>query len=61
MFKSRSQQKYFAAMVKRGDISEETYKEWLEATRGKDIPERVEKKTSLKQKVSKLKYVREIK
>ena len=44
-FKSKAQMRKFAAMVRRGEMSEKTYKEWAAKTRSVErLPERVGRK-----------------
>lgn len=44
-FRSKAQIRKFGAMVRRGEISKEKFREWLEETPNiKKLPERVRKK-----------------
>ncbi len=44
-FRSKAQVRKFGAMVKRGEMSKEKFREWLEETPNvKKLPERVRKK-----------------
>ena len=45
-FRSQLQKEKFKRMVKSGEISEETYKEWEKATGSKPLPQRVKRKPS---------------
>ena len=48
-FKSRSQLRKFGALVNRGEMSEATFKRWLEETKNvKKLPEKVKKKKKRK-------------
>lgn len=40
-YKSDAQRRKFHAMLKRGEISAETVQEYDEASKGKDLPERI--------------------
>lgn len=45
-FKSKTQLRKFAAMVKSGEMSREEFQEWLRETKNiKSLPERVSKKS----------------
>ncbi len=44
-FRSKSQLRKFGALVNRGEMSEATFKRWLEETKNvKKLPEKVKKK-----------------
>lgn len=45
-FKSEAQRRLFFAKHRRGEISKKTLDEWQDETRGKKLPERVEKKAA---------------
>jgi len=48
-FKSRSQLRKFGALVNRGEMSEATFKRWLEETKNVNkLPEKVKKKKKRK-------------
>jgi len=48
-YASEAQRRKFHAMLERGEISEQTVKEWDKASKGKKLPERVKKKASYAQ------------
>jgi len=50
-FRSKSQVRRFGAMVKRGEISKEKFREWLSETPSvKALPERVKSKNKVKRR-----------
>lgn len=58
-FKSEAQRRKFAEMVKKGDMSQDTFNEWNRETKGK-LPERVEKATK-KTAIRRVRQVRVLK
>lgn len=51
-FKSKAQRRKFAELLVKGEISPETYEEWNKETGGRELPERVKKKTTRAKKKS---------
>lgn len=47
-FKSKAQRRKFAELLVKGEISPETYEEWNRETGGKELPERVQRKSKRK-------------
>ena len=54
-FKSRAQRRKFAQLLVEGKIKPETFEEWNRETGGKELPERVKKKTARKKAATKSK------
>ena len=49
-FKSKAQRRKFAELLVKGEISPETYEEWNRSTGGKKLPERVQKKKTVRKR-----------
>ena len=49
-FKSKAQRRKFAELLVKGEISPETYEEWNRETGGRQLPERVKRKSKKKRK-----------
>ena len=52
-FKSEAQRKYMHAAANRGEIKQSTVKEFDQASKGKKLPERVEKFSKVKKMLGK--------
>ena len=52
-FKSKAQRRKFAELLVKGEISPETYEEWNRETGGRQLPERVNRKTKKKKRKTK--------
>ena len=57
-FKSKAQRRKFAELLVKGEISPETYEEWNRETGGRQLPERVKRKSKKKKRKTKQKTKR---